>query len=173
MAHTMLSEWENFYVIVGSAAAGLTGLTFVVITLAADANRASAIGLRTFVTPTIVHFGVVLALAAFLSVPNQNVTSLSWGLGVIGAAGFIYLVFIGANMSGIRKKYVPVREDWVWNVVLPAVAYAQLIAAALFTFHRLQLSLYLVAAVATLLLFVGIHNAWDVAVWNSTRRQDD
>jgi len=24
-----------------------------------------------------------------------------------------------------------------------------------------------------LLMFIGIHNAWDVAVWNSVRRQDD
>jgi len=24
-----------------------------------------------------------------------------------------------------------------------------------------------------LLMFIGIHNAWDVAVWNTVRRQDD
>ena len=29
----MLTDWSNFYVVTGSAAAGLTGLTFVVIVL--------------------------------------------------------------------------------------------------------------------------------------------
>jgi hypothetical protein len=33
---TALGGWENFYVIVGSAAGALIGLQFVVVTLAAD-----------------------------------------------------------------------------------------------------------------------------------------
>ena len=33
-----LPTWQNFYVIIGSAAAALTGLTFVVITLIAGAE---------------------------------------------------------------------------------------------------------------------------------------
>src|SRR5271170_684046 len=50
MATSLLAEWDNFYVITGSAAAGLTGLTFVVIALAADANRVDARGLHAYVT---------------------------------------------------------------------------------------------------------------------------
>jgi uncharacterized membrane protein len=33
-----LQAWTNFYVIISSAAGGLTGLTFVVIALVADAH---------------------------------------------------------------------------------------------------------------------------------------
>src|ERR1041384_3296763 len=33
-AHALLTEWESFYVIVGSSAGALTGLMFVVIALA-------------------------------------------------------------------------------------------------------------------------------------------
>ncbi|HEX9159511.1 MAG TPA: hypothetical protein VF835_04725, partial [Rhizomicrobium sp.] len=79
-----LSGWDNFYVIAGSSAAGLTGLTFVVITLSAGARRASAAGLYAFVTPTIVHFGAVLAIAAYLSMPRHSELSLSLGLGAAG-----------------------------------------------------------------------------------------
>ncbi len=32
-AHALLSQWENFWVIVGSSAGGLTGLMFVVVAL--------------------------------------------------------------------------------------------------------------------------------------------
>ena len=38
MATSLLAEWDNFYVIAGSSAGGLTGLTFVVIALASDAD---------------------------------------------------------------------------------------------------------------------------------------
>jgi hypothetical protein len=79
MTTALLAEWDNFYVITGSSAAGLTGLTFVVIALSADAKRVNVSGLRTYVTPTIVHFGAVLALAAYLSMPHQGALSLSSG----------------------------------------------------------------------------------------------
>ena len=37
----LLEGWDNFYVILGSAAAGLIGLTFVVIALLSDVRRAN------------------------------------------------------------------------------------------------------------------------------------
>ena len=40
-----LTGWENFYVILGSAAAGLMGLTFVVIVLIAETGRSIWISL--------------------------------------------------------------------------------------------------------------------------------
>ena len=52
-----LEGWHDFYVIVGSAAAGLTGLMFVVVSLGPKviSGRGSA-GVRGFVTPTVVFF---------------------------------------------------------------------------------------------------------------------
>ena len=43
-----LDSWNNFYVIVGSSAGGLTGLTFVVIALVSDGHSVRLSGLRTF-----------------------------------------------------------------------------------------------------------------------------
>jgi hypothetical protein len=173
MTAALLAEWANFYVITGSAAAGLTGLTFVVIALSAQAKRVNLRGLRTFVTPTIVHFGVVLALAGYLSMPHQGVLSLSLGFGFAGFAGLIYVAVIGVSMGRIASEYVPDHEDWIWNVVLPAIVYGALFAAAFLIWRRPESSMYGVAAVSLLLLLIGIHNAWDVAVWNSVRKQSD
>jgi hypothetical protein len=170
MTLALLANWSNFYVIVGSAAAGLTGLTFVVITLSAEANRASAVGLRTFVTPTIVHFGAALALAAFLSVPKLTLLSLSVAFGASGIAGLIYVGVVSAAMRTIKRHYIPVREDWLWNVIAPGLLYATLLVAALLVWGRLEPALYAVAAVSVALLFIGIRNAWDVAVWNSSHK---
>ncbi len=173
MTPSLLTEWANFYVITGSAAAGLTGLTFVVIALSAEAKRVNLRGLRTFVTPTIVHFGAVLALAAFLSMPHQGVLSLSLGFGAAGLAGVIYVAVIAVGVGRIAGDYIPVHEDWIWNVVLPGIVYGALFATAFLIWRRPEASMYGVAAVSVLLMFIGIHNAWDVAVWNSVRKRDD
>jgi hypothetical protein len=173
MPASPLTEWNTFYVLVGSAATGLTGLTFVVISLAAERRGASEVGMHTFVTPTIVHFAAVLALAAYVSAPDQNVISLSWGLGVGGLVGLVYVGSVAAAMRGVRALYVPVREDWVWNAFLPALGYATLLAMAPLCRHELAYGLYGVGAVSIVLLFIGIHNAWDVAVWNSITSQTD
>jgi cytochrome bd-type quinol oxidase subunit 2 len=174
MTTSLLAEWDNFYVITGSSAAGLTGLTFVVIALSADAKRVNETGLRAFVTPTIVHFGTVLALAAYLSMPHQTVLSLSLGLGAAGAAGILYVAVIAAAIWRIASdSYTPVREDWVWNVILPSTAYGVLLLSAFLIWHKADASMYGIAAVSVLLMFIGIHNAWDVAVWNSMRKQRD
>src|SRR6266446_5618564 len=119
MDASLLAGWENFYVITGSSAGGLTGITFVVIALIRDVQRVRPTGLRAFVTPTIVHFSGVLALAAYLSMPHQGVTSLSIGFGIAGLVGLIYGGVIAANMRRQGSVYVPVHEDWIWNVALP------------------------------------------------------
>jgi hypothetical protein len=33
--------------------------------------------------------------------------------------------------------------------------------------------MYCVAAVSLLLMFIGIHNAWDIAVWNTVRAKNE
>jgi len=65
-----LAQWSSFYVIVGSSAGALIGLQFVVLTLVAQrpSLRAPEAG-AAFATPSVVHFGVVLLLAAGSLVP--------------------------------------------------------------------------------------------------------
>jgi hypothetical protein len=170
---SLLAGWDNFYVITGGAAGGLTGLTFVVITLAADAHRVRPEGVKTFVSPTIVHFGAILALAAYLSMPRHTVVSLSLGLGVVGLAGLIYIATIAAAIHRMKGEYTAVLEDWIWNVILPALCFGVLLTMALLFSTRSKPCLYGVAAAIMLLMIVGIHNAWDIAVWNSVNKQSD
>jgi cytochrome bd-type quinol oxidase subunit 2 len=171
MTASLLADWNNFYVITGSAAAGLTGLTFVVIALSAEAKRVSLKGLRAYVTPTIVHFCAVLTLAAYLSMPHQGALSLSLGLGAAGLVGLAYVTRVGIGIAHIGSDYIPVHEDWIWNVVLPAIAYALLLGTACFIWTRPERSLYAAAAASLLLMFIGIHNAWDIAVWNTVNNK--
>jgi hypothetical protein len=114
--------WDNFYVILGSAAAALLGLTFVVIALMGD-RRAHPSGMAGYITPTVVHFGTVLGLSCFVSVPHQNVIGLSIGCGSTALGLLIYTGAIASNLRRFSPTYAPVLEDWIWHVILPAVVY--------------------------------------------------
>ena len=166
-----LHEWETFYVIVGSSAAALTGLMFVVVALSAERRKLaaedSARALASFATPTVVHFCAVLLVAAFLSTPRLTVGSLAGCLLVTGAAGLVYSVIVAARAAR-QTAYVPVLEDWVWHAALPLLAYLSLLVTALVMRRAPEGALYGVEAVELLLLFIGIHNAWDAAVWIAT-----
>jgi len=178
MDATPLAGWDNFYVIMGGAAGGLTGLTFVVITLIRESAQGVRLtGLGAFVTPTIVHFCGVLALAAFMSMPHQRAATLGVGLGIGGLAGVAYGILIGVNMGRVAASglhYIPVREDWIWNVIVPTLAYAALIVMAVLIFDRVTVAaLYGVAGLALALLLIGIRNAWDLVVWISVNPPAD
>ena len=167
-----LEGWDNFYVILGSAAAALLGITFVVIALVSE-RRANPAGMAGYITPTIVHFGSVLGLSCFVSVPHQNVLGLSLGFGSTATALLIYTGAIVAGMRRFAHQYVPVLEDWIWHVILPAIVYCALLAMAFFLWREPRESMYGIAAGLLLLLFVGIHNSWDVAVSVTAQNKKD
>jgi len=174
MDAAVLAGWDNFYVIVGSAAAGLTGITFVVIALIRDQRSVRPSGVRAYLSPTIVHFGGVLALAAYLSMPHQRLLTLSVGFIAGGVAGIVYGLFTAASLrrQSHAGDYVPVRDDWIWNVILPTFVYACLTLAGCLIWRETSQVLFAVALLSLLLLFIGIRNSWDIAVWMTTHPPD-
>jgi hypothetical protein len=161
----LLEAWSNFYVIVGSSAAGLTGLTFVVIALVSDAQGVRMSGLRAFVTPIVMHFGSALWLSAVLCIPGHTAVSVAACMMVSGAILSAYGATTTFRMYRGRALYNPVLEDWIWNATLPSLCYLGLLVAGVLALQRTALALYIIGAAALTLLFVGVHNAWDLAVW--------
>jgi len=167
-----LHPWETFYVIVGSSAAALTGLQFVVIALGAEARvMGGEKEMQAFATPTVVHFCVVLLIAAILSTPGQTASTLGACITVAGAGGLVYACWV-VRQARAQKGYAPVFEDWVFHAGLPVFSYACLFLAGVIAFFHPGGALYIVAATSLILLFIGIHNAWDGAVYMSSRRRE-
>ncbi len=167
---TPFAAWENFYVIDGSSAAALTGLQFVVIVLGVEINRpGSGHATSAFGTPTVVHFSAVLLNSAILSAPWRTVSAA--GLAIAGFALFgVAYAPIVLRRTLRQKAYVPVLEDWIWHIVLPFVAYAGLLTSGIFLRGDPAQWLFVIAAMALLLLFIGIHNAWDAVTYMALQR---
>jgi hypothetical protein len=57
-------------------------------------------------------------------------------------------------------------QDWLFNAILPFMAYATLAASAVAAGLYTSIALFGVGAATLLLLFVGIHNAWDTVAYH-------
>jgi hypothetical protein len=166
LVHTSpLASWESFYVIVGSSAGALTGLQFVVMALIADTQRRpSAMQIGAFSTPNILHFCAVLLLSAVLSAPWSGLAGVALSVGAVGVAGIAY---VGVVFSRTRRQqvYTPVFEDWLWHVALPLASYVLLLIAAFTLARHSSVALFMIGATSLILMFAGIHNAWDTVTF--------
>jgi hypothetical protein len=167
-----LTEWESFYVIVGSSAAALTGLMFVVITLIADLETHQPAGaVAAFGTPTVVHFCAALIVSAVLSAPWHSLTRVAAALAVCGVWGVAYTLIV-MRRARRQSTYKPVFEDWLWHMVLPLAAYTALLLAAVVLPRVAEMALFVVAAVALSLVLIGIHIAWDTVTYLAITEQE-
>ncbi len=168
-----LTAWNNFYVIVGSSAAALTGLMFVVITLIAGTRRQrSGEAIGAYSTPTVVHFCVALLVAAILSAPWPTLGNAGTLLGLTGLGGVAYVVIV---LRRVRRQtaYQPVLEDWLWHTIFPLLAYAAIVIAALVLVDNPSPALFITGGATILLVFIGIHNAWDTVTYLVERAQEE
>ncbi len=164
---SLLSAWQTVYVILGSAAATLTGLMFIVITLMAGARirRASAyLGVSAFSEPTLVYFTTVLLIAVILNAPWQALWNVSVVIGVVGLGGVVFVLRSVPQMRHLAD-YEPKTHDWVWYFAAPLVLYIGLVAAAWVLPGNPAPALYVFAAVAVAFLLVGLRNAWDLVIY--------
>ena len=173
-AHSVLSSWETFFFLVGSSGAALTGLMFVVISLAADSNQARTPDtVNAFASPNVIHFVAVFFLSAVLTAPWQQLRNPAHVVGAGAIAGIVYVLIVLRRMLRQQAAYKPVVEDWVWHVVLPMTAYAMLFVGAAGLSHDQPWALFVIAAVLFLLLSIGIHNAWDTVTYLVLTRKDE
>jgi hypothetical protein len=166
--HDTLTLWENFYVIVGSSAGALTGLQFVVMALVSESNsQAGQSEVDAFGSPNVVHFCEVLLVSSILSAPWTHYAQVGSAIGVCGVFGLIYSLIV-LRRARRTTMYKPVLEDWIWHVCLPLLAYLVMVITAVLLLRVDTVALFGMAGSSLLLLFIGIHNAWDTVTWVTT-----
>jgi hypothetical protein len=163
---SVLASWSNFYIMTGSAAGGLTGLMFVVITLVTGIERlrGNRDALSTFSTPTVVHFGAALLVSAVLLAPWSSLVPPAITLGIAGLFGAVYMLRLWRRQKRLTT-YTPDLEDWLCYTILPLVAYSAILAGAIVFTTIAPKALFALAGGSLLLIFIGIHNAWDIVTY--------
>ena len=126
-------------------------------------------GIGAFSTPTVFHFGAALLVAAILSAPWSMLWNIELLLGLCGLGGVTYNMIVLRRLLRVLRQsnYNPVLEDWLWYIAFPLVSYIALIVAAILLPGNAALALFVIAAAAVLLVFIGIHNAWDVVIYTA------
>ncbi len=169
----VLAPWSNFYVMAGSSAAALTGLMFVVITLTAGLERrGTQDGVSTFSTPTVVHFCAALLASAILIAPWPSSLGPALAIGVAALVGVAYSVRV-IYRTWRLTTYNADLEDWTAYAILPLVAYVALLASAVALPAFAPRALFVIAGSVVLLIFLGIHNAWDTVTFLAITRDDE
>jgi hypothetical protein len=164
----LLKAWESFYVIIGSTAGALTGLQFVVMTLIGESTGRKD-SLAAFGSPNVVHFCAALLVAAILSAPWTAMREAGEAVAACGVLGVVYSIVV-VRRAQRQRGYQPVLEDWIFHAILPTAAYTTLLAAGIASEQSSAQAMFFIGAAVLLLVFIGIHNAWDTVTWMMVER---
>jgi len=137
----------------------------VMTLFSATPQRPTAEAGAAFATPTILDFASVLGISLLMRVPWPNATPAAISFGAAGISGIIYSAIVTRRMR-FQNSYEPELEDWIFYVAMRVVAFLSLAVSGLFTLSRPSGALFGVAAAAVILLFSGIHNAWDAVTFH-------
>jgi hypothetical protein len=169
----MFDGWNNFFYLIGAAGAGLIGLLFVVVTLTTGSDRDRALrGASIYLTPTALHFAMVLSLSAVALAPRlaPSTTAALIGLGALVGLGhgLRSCLAIGSPRPGFEPPHWS--DFWCYGAA-PAAIYAGLAVAAIALWSRADWAVHAIAALLLALLLVGIRNAWDLVTWMAPVRR--
>lgn len=159
-----LEAWHDFYLLVGTGGAALTGLLFVIVSLGPHvAAEEKKPGVRAFISPIAVHFTAALIVSALMLVPDIPLLALAVLLALGGFGGAVYTGWTRAHGQWRRSK-LPVL-DWIWFIGLPFVTFLLIFGSGIALAMHCALGLHGVAAATVSLIVIGIRNAWDIVLW--------
>jgi hypothetical protein len=166
--------WQNFYILVGTAAATLIGLMFVAITFGASAMGSAKIEnpeiTRAFLDPTLTHFVQVLVTSCFMLVPTIQPPVLGALLAAVALfrVGALWRVYRHMRTAHERHSDLEL-SDWIQGIVIPLAMHVLLgVTSVLFVMGGSPL--VLVAIVTLVVLLNGIYGAWELVVWIALTR---
>ena len=158
----MFHDWQSFYILVGSAAATLVGLTFVAMSVGSRLITAKdRPALRVSASPTVVQFLYVLATSAVVLFPTLSPMLLGILLVVVG------LISCGLAVAGVpvmRRSHLDM-HDRVWYFLVPGLSYILFIGSGIGLLLRVGQAASGLAVATVLLLVAGIRNAWDLVIF--------
>ena len=161
----MFESWGDYFFMIGSSAAALIGLMFVVITLTAGRQRDEVdSGKKLYTSPIVWHLAVILVLSGGAIVPAMNAKFYAAACGGLGILGVLMGCRSAAGIVRFRGSSNKL-FDAVWYGAAPAIACLGLIVAAVALFRGSAWAPAAVAADLMALLLISIHAEWDLVTF--------
>lgn len=160
----MFAGWENFYLMLGPAAAGLIGLLFVVVTLTAGRDRSeTSRGQALYLTPTALNFAVVMTISAVAMAPKAPPAATAALFSIVALAGLASAIRASIGIGSPRPDKEPPHwsDFWLYGA-MPTAVYLALCGACVAVWLRAQWAAPALALLLLILLLVAMRNAWDL-----------
>jgi hypothetical protein len=125
--------------------------------------------MRAFITPTVAHFAAVLFVCLVSIMPGHSKRSLG---GVLGVGALIGLAYCGRVLALISRRFAAslTWKDRAFYALIPLFGYLVLFASAILELDERPAEANALTGVALIVLIAaGLRNAWDMAVWMTTR----
>lgn len=168
----MFEGWGEYYLLVGTAAAALIGLLFVVMSLLAGRDRAQIeAGSRFYMTPIVFDLGAIVVLSgAALAV--MEAAAVGWLTVAVGLVSIVMDVRISFGIGQLDVASPNRTFDTSWYGVVPTIVSALLVGAGAGILLDREWAAISLAAVLMALLLVCIHNAWDLVTYITPQAGD-
>lgn len=151
-----METWDAFATIAGGAAAAVTGLLFVAVSIRADCIARSQ-ELRNRAAQTLILFGTVLVIAVLMAIPGQ-------GYRTLGAELLALAVTTGAGLYVLDRRAKASRSNQaiaqVLEAVTPNAVTSVLLLAAGILVLGVSAGLYVLVAPVLTALVGGVVSAW-------------
>ena len=155
-----MRDWNNFYMLFGSTAGTLIGLTLCISLGAEHAKPGDEERKRIFVTPVLVHFASLLLIALATLAPASNVLRACI-LGAIGCVGLAYV----PNLALLAKKRIKECErEFFWDALPPLAAYVCILVSAAAWLLGASFAENAGAVASVLLLVTALRNSWAITL---------
>ena len=165
-AGPMFAGWENYYLLIGSAAAALIGLMFVVVTLTAGRDRQEVErGKQLYTSPIVWHLAVVLVLSGAATAPILTSRLFALASAALALLGFVYCLRSAIGICRAQVTPGAVGFDMIWYGIAPAAVYVGLGAAAISILDGATWGASVIAVDLMALLLVSIHAEWDLVTY--------
>ena len=163
----MFTDWHEYFFMIGSSAAALIGLMFVVVTLTAGLDRRETErGKRLYTSPVVAHLGVVLLLSGAAIAPTMTPTWFGVASGGLALIGLGVCIRNGVAIAKVRMSGEDNSSfDMWWYGFVPAAVYAVLALAAVVVLSGSVWGASAIAAALMALLLVSIHAEWDLVTF--------
>lgn len=161
MTDAEMSEWIDFGVGIAGAAAALTGLLFVAVSINLDRILESQTLPRRAGT-TLLMFGAALLSAVLVMMPGQSAAVLGTELFVVALAVGIPLVWVQTRPPRHEGTTAAV---WLLSRLLPSLlVFGLLLSSGVLLWADWSGSLYLMGAAVEIALAAGIVSSWVLLV---------